>query len=224
MIFFEQNPSEPVIKSYILWLIQNRYSCGEVIRMLTKNGGNSQLAKELEVLNTPPGRKFFDERIDIDVTPVLPKDRKESNSVNYSMTKKTRGRAYVVNAVPNSIRREAQRFVHIFKQLLFDAKDFYGLTTTQMMVDMTQLSKDINKRYESMNERDEAVIIMVISKGNDQQIAGANHPSCGGNDPNDVIPINQIIDLFADIPDIPKIFFFNHCRECKYNCSKLIFM
>ena len=213
---FEQNPSEAAIKSYILLeLTQNRYSCREIIRMLreSQNEKNSELAAGLERFNTSPGRKFFSNKVEIEVTPVLPTQIKLPNTVQYSMTKRPRGPAIVINNAFDLVQMEAQRFVHIFKELLFSAEDHYRMTAKQMKEKFTKLSNDMLERFEEHNERDEALIIMVITHGEDDKLLGINHPSCGGTDDTDWVSFHNIVDLFAKIENTIKIFFFTCCRK-----------
>ena len=177
------------------------------------NDMNTELAKGLEQFNTSPGRFTFDDSIEIKVTPVLTQQIKRPNTVHYSMTKNPRGKAFVINNAFDWVQREAQRFVHIFKELVFSAEDHYGMTTKQMKEKFTKLSDDMFEQFEEHNKWDEALIIMVITHGGDDKIMGINHPSCGGKDDTDLVPFHEIVDLFAKNQNTIKIFFFTCCRK-----------
>ena len=170
------------------------------------------------MFNTSPGRRDFGDEIEIPVTPVLPTEVKKPNTKNYPMTKKPRGKAIIFNILPNDVKLEAHRFYHIFEQLLFEPELHFCLSTRQIKYKLKTIANDLQDR--SKEQRDEAIIVMIITHGEGEMIKGIEHPDCaskyGVKDPTDIMPIDEIVDIFGKIEDTIKIFFFTCCRERRF--------
>ena len=181
---------------------------------------NVQLAERLKGFNTSPGRQIYGNEISLPVVPVLSSEVNHRTTRDYPMTKNPRGKAVIINVVPNEVHFEAHRFYHIFEQLLFEPQLHFSLTTNQIICELTTIANDLADR--GWEKRDQALIVMIITHGRDEKVLGANHPYCGGNDPADIRPIHEIVDLFANVKGTAKMFFFTCCRISKTILSSKI--
>ena len=139
-------PTDEALKPFILLeLTKTRESCAQVIKFSreTKTPANIALADGLEQFNTSPSRHTFGYEINIPVTPVLPTEVKLPNTRNYPMTKRPRGRAVIINNLPNDVTLEAHRFYHIFQQLLFEPELHFCLSTLQINYLLKTIANDL---------------------------------------------------------------------------------
>ena len=207
-----QIQKEETIKSYILLeLTKNRQSCDVVIKILENSGvpKNAHLAQHLRGFNTSPGHQTYRNDIYLPVIPVLSSEVTHRTTLDYPMTKNPRGKAVIINVVPNEVQLEALRFNDIFEQLLFEPKMHFSLTTQQIIDELTTVANDLGDR--GWERRDQALIVMIITHGRDEKITGANY----SRDRSDIRPIHEIVDLFAKVRGTAKMFFFTCCRNSK---------
>lgn len=166
------------------------------------------------MFNTSTGRFTYGNEIEINVKHVTQKSVKNKTTTRYyPMTRNPRGKAIIVNVVPNAVKREHLRFAHIFKEFKFNVICRDSMSTTDIIEMLYEIKDEV--------KGDEALMVMIITHGSDDEIVGKNHEACGGKDKNDIVNIRQIVDIFADIGDTVKIFFFTCCRDSKQNITWL---
>ncbi len=182
-----------------------RSTCEEMIKILRKTGQN-EAADDLNKFNTSPGR--MKESTDV-VIKVNEAKAEMKGSLIYPMTKNPRRMCYIINNEPD-LFIESKRFEHIFTQLFFEVKLFKDLTAKAIRDKLEKLSQ--NKAL----IKHEALVVMIISHGEQENIYGYN--ACQENDENDCIGILEIVNIFSEkncryLAQSPKLFFFNCCRE-----------
>lgn len=159
------------------------------------------MAGYINECNTSPGHSNYDDAIKVNVIPVKLPNAKYSQ--NYPMSKNPRGKAIIINVVPAEVKLEAYRFEHIFKEFKFEVRMHFCLSTIQIIDELKSIKKEI--------EGDEALMVMVITHGSDNKIVGNNY--LNGSDAKDVIDIKQIVNIFPDVNNTVKLFFFTCCRK-----------
>jgi hypothetical protein len=183
--------------------------------LLLRSLGQTDAADELEKYNTSPGRMIFTNEVEIKVTQVKAEIK---GTLYYPMTKKPRGKCIIINNI-RELFKESQRFQYIFKELFFDVEPI------ENTCDMT--AQQISDKLESVAKdkklaKHEALLVMVISHGEDEKVLGYN--ACQELEDefveSDVIKISKIVDIFAEnkciaLRQTPKMFFFNCCRISK---------
>jgi hypothetical protein len=186
-----------------------------MVRLL-RSLGQTEAADELKKYNTSPGRMKITNEVEIKVTqgkaPFI-------GSNIYSMTKNPRGKCIIINNI-RELFKESQRFEYIFKELYFDVepiKNTCEMTAQQISDKLESVAKD-----KSLTKH-EALLVIVISHGEDEKVLGYN--ACRELedemfDESDVIKISEIVDIFAEnkctaLRQTPKMFFFNCCRISK---------
>lgn len=164
---------------------------------------NISLAVNINECNTSPGHINYGNVIKVDVIPVKLPNVKYSQ--NYPMSKNPRGHAIIINVVPTEVKLEAYRFEHIFKQFQFKVTLHFCLSTIQIIDELKRIKTEI--------AGDEALMVMVITHGSDNKIIGNNY--LNGSDTKDVVDIKQIVNIFPEVNNTVKLFFFTCCREIK---------
>ena len=158
---------------------------------------------------------------------MLPTEVKLPNTRNYAMTKKPRGKAIIINNLPNDVKLEAFRFEHIFQQLLFEPELHTCLSTRQINFMLKTIANDLEVRSKK-ESRDDAIIVMIITHGEGEMITGIEHPNFADpdaqvfKDSSDIMSIDEIVDIFAKVEDIIKMFFFTCCREGRFEFKSCI--
>jgi hypothetical protein len=133
-------------------------------------------------------------------------DRPMFGSKYYPMSKAVRGKCLIINNATNEVFRESKIFESIFTQLHFKVEMKDNLKALEIKDLLLSLAKDKELKI------NEALIIMIISKGADEQIFGYNaYESVYEKSP---ISFAQIVDIFSNenCPALsykPKLFFFN---------------
>jgi hypothetical protein len=203
-------------KIYILLeFTRLRSTCEEMVHLL-RSLGQTDAADELEKYNTSPGRMEITTEVEIKVTQVKAEIK---GTLFYPMTKNPRGKCIIINNEPKLLN-ESKRFEFIFKKLFFDVEPIestFKMTAQQISDKLKSVAKD--KKL----AKHEALLVMVISHGEDEKILGYN--ACRELedemfDESDVIKISEIVDIFAEkkcmaLRQTPKMFFFNCCRLSK---------
>jgi len=142
----------------------------------------------------------------------------------YPMTRNPRGRCLIINNIVDEnieknlmkdtgLYKESKRFESIFRQLYFDVQPIdstIAMSANAIRDRLRSTSKD-----KSLFE-DEALVVMIISHGRDEQILGFD--ACQGRDCRDVIKVSEIVDIFSEneciaLKQKPKIFLFNCYRN-----------
>jgi hypothetical protein len=182
-----------------------RSTCEEIIKIL-RSTGQIEAADDLNNYNTSPGR--MPESTDV-LIKVNEAKAEMKGSLIYPMIKNPRGMCYIINNELD-LFIESKRFEHIFSQLFFEVKLFRDLTAKAIRDKLEKLSQ--NKAL----AKHEALIIMIISHGEQEKIYGYN--ACQEIDRNDSIEISEIVNIFSEknckhLNQSPKLFFFNCCRE-----------
>ncbi len=144
-------------------------------------------------------------------------DRPMIGSMVYQMSQAVRGICLIINNATNEVFRESKIFESIFKQLHFDVEMKDNLKALEIKDLLSSLTKD--------NElaKNEALVIMIISKEANEQIFGYNAFKAVYEEKS--ISVAEIVDTFSDkncpaLRGKPKLFFFNcfslgktHCKE-----------
>jgi hypothetical protein len=185
--------------------------------------GQTEVADELEKYNTSPGRMEITTKVEIEVTQVKAEMK---GTLYYSMTKNPRGKCIIINNMPDLLL-ESQRFEHIFKTLYFEVEP---IENTLEMTAQQISDKLISVANDKKLTKHEALLVMVISHGEDEKVLGYNacrKPEHELFDENDVIKISEIVDIFSEkkcaaLRQTPKMFFFNCCRISK-SYTKILF-
>jgi hypothetical protein len=183
---------------------------------LLRSLGQTEAADELEEYNTSPGRMKFTNAVEIEITKVKAEMK---GTLYYSMTKNPRGKCIIINNEPK-LFKESKRFEYIFKTLYFEVepiKNTFKMTAQEIRDKLESVAKDKKLK------KHEALLVMVISHGEDEQVLGYNAcrpPEDELFDGSDVIKISEIVDIFAEkkcmaLRQTPKMFFFNCCRISK---------
>lgn len=135
-------------------------------------------------------------------------------SMSYPMTRNPRGKAIIINNVKDLAQRESERFKCIFTQLLFKVSMLFNLTAEEIENKMIEIRDEIDQEYENNDYKPQALIVMVISHGQDDRVYGKNY--LNGSDLEDWAQIHDIVDIFGGDDDylsgFVKMFFFNCCR------------
>ncbi len=189
------------------------------------------LVKRISVYNDPPARLSitYDQcHLYVNVTD----SPKTDNSKYFKMDKEKRGKCIIINNLADHKITDADLFGNIFEQLHFTVEKWENKTAKELKKNLEILSK--NKDLLA----DDALVIMLISHGCDENILGINNcrkvdkeewESFKANkdkkalkkdvelDKDDIIPISEIVDIFSEekckyLEKKPKIFFFNCCR------------
>ncbi len=215
-----------------------RSTCEEMV-LLLRSLGQNEVADELEKYNTSPGRMQITTEVEIKVTQAKALIK---GTLFYEMTKNPRGKCIIINNMPN-LFKESQRFEYIFTELCFSVQsnrtENKGLTAEEIRNELKSLAKDRSLakdeaflvmiiRYETIYYLSVITIKLfcIVSHGEDEKVLGTN--ACQELEKgieyekrvhnNDVIKISEIVDIFSDknctfLRQIPKLFFFNCCRE-----------
>jgi hypothetical protein len=133
-------------------------------------------------------------------------DRPMFGSLYYQMSQAVRGKCLIINNATNEVFKESKIFESVFTQLHFNVEMKDNLKAFDIMSSLSSLAKDPNLK------KDEALVIMIISKGTKESVFGFN--DCEGLYEKDPISVSQIVDIFSgeNCPALrrrPKIFFFN---------------
>jgi hypothetical protein len=86
------------------------------------------------------------------------------------MTKKPRGKCIIINNEPKLLN-ESKRFEFIFKELFFDVEPIentFKITAQEIRDKLESVAKDKKLK------KHEALLVMVISHGEDEQVLGYN--------------------------------------------------
>ena len=213
----------------LLELTKERSTCQAVINALNSSG-QPEAAKALEDYNKSSGPMPYTYEEELEVRHCLYPKRDMSNC--YNLLKKVRGKAIIFNTMedpPNpehSLKKETNRFRHLFEKLHFYVKVFTKMSAKQFKESLIEITKD-----ESLEE-DEAFILMVITHGQNEQVFGSIacdliEKKVMGLAPNDdievqqeidkdVIGIQEIIGILAEceyLKSKPKLFCFTCCRD-----------
>jgi hypothetical protein len=160
---------------------------------------------------------------DIEIPVTQTYREKGTNSLCYSMTRNPRGKCIILNNEPK-LFIESKRFEFIFKELCFDVETVgnnYKMTTEEMLTKL---------KFSAENEifsEHQALVVMIISRGEDEKIFGFNACRKADDekrDQNDVIDISEIVDIFSEkkcfaLRGKPKMFFFN-CSQISITLLK----
>jgi hypothetical protein len=191
-----------------------RSTCEEMV-LLLRNLGQKEAAEELEKYNTSPGRMEITTEVMIKVTQVK---APTIGSKCYSMTKNLRGKCIIINNEPK-LFKESQRFEYLFKNLFFDVEPIENMTAQQI----SNKLKSVADNKDNKLEQHEALLVMVISHGTNENILGydaCREPEDQSYDKSDFIKISKIVEIFEGtkcpaLKQTPKMFFFNCCRLSK---------
>ncbi len=133
-------------------------------------------------------------------------DRPIGGSLYYEMSKAIRGKCLIINNATNEVSRESKIFKSIFTQLHFKVEMKDKLKALEIKDLLSSLAED------EKLAKNEALVIMIISKGANEQIFEYN--ACESVYEETPISLAQIVDIFSDkncpfVRNIPKLFFFN---------------
>jgi hypothetical protein len=133
-------------------------------------------------------------------------DRPIIGSMAYQMSQTVRGKCLIINNATNEVFRESKIFESIFRQLHFDVEMKDNLKALEIKDLLSSLTKDKELA------KNEAFVIMIISKGADEQIFGYNAFKAVYEEKS--ISVAEIVDSFSDkncpaLSGKPKLFFFN---------------
>ncbi len=196
---------------------RERSTCEKLIGIL-RDSGLEEAANKLSEFNKSEGLMEISYKIDLQVRTTI---QEYKGTELYEMNKKVRGKCVIFNNI-RTLFRESYRFESIFKQLNFEVVLHFQLTTGEIEEEL-QLSAGDNSLSKS-----NALVVMVISHGNDERIIGFDIHQNNDN-PKDLKKISDIVNIFSEekcknLYGKPKLFFFTCCRISKSKKALLSFI
>ena len=220
---------------------RDRETCATIVQLLEESYLKEQ-AKLLREYNTSSGPMEMIYDVELEVITRPSPFKLLSNAV--TLSQKPRGKCIIINNVeepqmppyndhgqvftPIGLKRETERFKHVFSQLHFEVKVLTKLNAKQIKEQLTEISKD-----ESL-KKDQAFVLIVLSHGENETVLG--YDACQAlkrinfeEIPKNDVKANKVIEEdrvhYKDLVDIfsakrendylnckPKLHFFICCR------------
>ena len=221
---------------------RDRETCATLVKLLDASNLKEQ-AQKLNEYNTSLGPKKLGYEVELNVA----KRPYPFNSLSGAVTlsEKPRGKCIIINNVEDpqvppyddhgqimtsiGLKRETERFKHIFNELYFDVQVLTKLSAIEMKKRLLQISRD-----ESL-KKDQAFVLIVLSHGEDESVLGynacealrrinfqeidANNQEAKEVIKNDKVPIKDLVAIFTGNGDQdylnskPKLHFYICCRS-----------
>ncbi|CAG2172192.1 unnamed protein product [Oppiella nova] len=177
---------------------RDRNACNELVDILTKCD-QEHAAKELEQYNQSTTPIVYSSDVEIKVKNA--DTLRSGGSRLFVMSGNPRGRALVFLQL-DELKKEADRFDHIFQQLYFSVDIYVNYSCDQIL--------DTLKKTSQQEFKMDALIVMFIGHGHNGIIQGSGHGQ-------DEIHIKTLVDQFDErncryYITKPKIFLFSCCQ------------